>query len=145
MKLVDLLNENTIQIKDNADDWIDAINIGVGPLLKGGYITEEYVQSMISAVNEYGPYMVLADDFALMHARPGISVNKIGLSMLILKKPVNLKGKSVRVFLFLAALDNKSHIEYLMKITKILSDNQKFNIIKKGNKNEIINVIKGGD
>ena len=37
---------------------------------------------MIESVHEFGPYIVIAPEIAIAHARPDHNVNEVGLSLL---------------------------------------------------------------
>lgn len=63
-------------------------------------ITHTYLENMIRSVEENGPYMVLADYFALMHAKPGLGVNEQSMSLLVVKDAVDMKGKPIHIFGF---------------------------------------------
>ena len=114
-----LIDENHIVVDKIEKDWIEAVKIAGKPLVDDGYIEEEYIEDMIKNVEKNGPYMVLTDYFALLHARPGKHVNKIGMSLYVSDKLIDFKGKDVKIFLVLASTDNDSHIEYLKRIVAI--------------------------
>ncbi|EQC79937.1 PTS system, mannitol-specific IIA component [Enterococcus sp. HSIEG1] len=107
------------------------------PLLNEKAIDQQYVANMIHSVEENGPYMVLADYFALMHARPGEGVFHQGMSLLVTKNEIDLAGKSVRIFLVLAAKDNQSHLESLQEIMEVFMDQEKYQLILNGDKEQI--------
>ena len=88
--------------------------------------------------------MVLADYFALMHARPGEGVNQQSMSLLVVKEPVDMLDKPVKIFLVLAAKDNQSHLESLQRIMTIFMDTQKYQMILEGNKAEITELFNEG-
>ena len=100
---------------------------------------------MINAVEEYGPYMVLTDNFALMHARPEDGVNETSMALLVSENKLDMKGKPVKLFLILAAADDNSHIEALSEITELLSEPFNFELFMRGDKKEILELIKGGE
>ena len=137
-----IFNDQNIQIREQVSSWQEALKIASKPLLDSHKITNTYVKNMAKSVKENGPYMVLTDYFALMHARPGEGVNQIGMSLLVLKHPVDLEGKPVKIFLVMAALDNTSHLNALKRIMNILMNNKSFNTILNGNKKEIIDLFK---
>lgn len=139
-----LIDENHIVVDKIAKDWIEAVKIAGKPLVDDGYIEEEYIEDMIKNVEKNGPYMVLTDYFALLHARPGKHVNKIGMSLYVSDKLIDFKGKDVKIFLVLASTDNDSHIEYLKRIVEIFSNSDSFKIILNGNKEEILEELKKG-
>ena len=140
-----IFNDQNIQIREQVSSWQEALKIASKPLLDSHKITNTYVKNMAKSVKENGPYMVLTDYFALMHARPGEGVNQIGMSLLVLKHPVDLEGKPVKIFLVMAALDNTSHLTALKRIMNILLNNKSFNTILNGNKKEIIDLFKEGE
>lgn len=141
-----ILPKDQIQVAETIENWQQAVKLASEPLLKQGFITQEYIQSMINSVKEHGPYMVIADYFALMHARPGEGVIQQSMSLLVVKEPVDMMNKPVKIFLILAAKDNQSHLESLQKIMTIFMDTQKYQVILSGNKAEITNLfIEGGN
>ncbi|HCM87138.1 MULTISPECIES: PTS sugar transporter subunit IIA [Enterococcus] len=141
-----ILPKDQIQVAETIENWQQAVKLASEPLLKQGFITQEYIQSMINSVKEHGPYMVIADYFALMHTRPGEGVIQQSMSLLVVKEPVDMMNKPVKIFLILAAKDNQSHLESLQKIMTIFMDTQKYQVILSGNKAEITNLfIEGGN
>lgn len=96
---------------------------------------------MIDSVYQNGPYMVLADYFALMHAKPGIGVCKQSMSLLVTKNEVDLAGKPIKIFLVLAATDSASHLESLQEIMEVFMDEEKYQLILKGNLTDVIQVF----
>lgn len=139
------INDKTIQTNVDVNTWEEAVIHGSEPLLANEDIEKKYVDAMIDAVHEYGPYMVLADNFALMHSRPENGVLNTSMSLITTKNTLDMEGKPVKVFLILAAKDNESHIKALSQITEILSNESNFLKIMDGNKEEILNLIKGGE
>lgn len=136
-----MFSENNIQVIAQAPNWLAAVQQASQPLLETKVITEQYVTNMIASVKQNGPYMVLADYFALMHARPGVGVNKMGMSLLISKEPVDLVGKPVKIFLIMAAMDNTSHLKSLQKIMSVFMDDQAYQTILSGDKEQIIKLF----
>ncbi|MCF1684651.1 MAG: PTS sugar transporter subunit IIA [Tetragenococcus koreensis] len=137
-----LLPENHIKVVDSIDNWKEAVSLASKPLQKEELITPTYVKNMIESVKNNGPYMVLADYFALMHAQAGQGVEKQSMSLLVTKKPIDLEGKPVKIFLILAAEDSQSHLKSLQEIMEVFMDEQKYQIILSGDKAEIVNLFK---
>lgn len=137
-----LLPENHIQVAKSAKDWVDAVTIASQPLLNETLITRTYLKNMIESVKKNGPYMVLTDYFALMHAKPGEGVNQQSMSLLVTEEPIDLEGKPVKIFLILAAKDNESHLSSLQDIMNIFMDDNQYKTILHGKKEELINLFK---
>ena len=129
MKVKDSLPEKHIQTDETVTDWRSAVKLASQPLLDEALITSAYIEAMIQSVEENGPYMVLADYFALMHARPGEGVLEQSMSLLVTKQPIDLEGKPVRIF--------ESHLESLKEIMAIFMDEEKYNVILNGDREQI--------
>ncbi|MCA0985152.1 BglG family transcription antiterminator [Halobacillus yeomjeoni] len=143
--LTDLLTEQTIQLKDREENWEKAIQTAAKPLLDNQSIGEEYVQAMIENVHELGPYIVIAPDIALPHARPEAGVNKLGMSLLQLKEPVHFSEQAkhkAHLVIVLAAIDNETHLKALAQLSEVLSEEQAIEQLKEAkDEKEILSVI----
>lgn len=85
---LDILSTTRIIVKEQVNDWTEAITIASQPLLQEQIIEQGYVQAMIDSVNELGPYIVIAPEIAIAHARPNNDVHQVGLSLLKLNQHV---------------------------------------------------------
>ncbi|SDK24875.1 PTS sugar transporter subunit IIA [Alkalibacterium thalassium] len=139
------LSEDTMQHKTSVDNWEEAITVAARPLLNKGVIDDSYVEAMIDSVEKNGPYIVLKDYFALPHAQAGTGVNEVGMSLLTLEEPVDLKGNEVKVFLVLAAVDASAHLGALSEVSELLMDDEKFEIVLQGDLEKIRQLIEEGN
>ena len=64
----DFVRPENVRVGVDCDDWREAIRIAARPLLARGLVDGHYVDRMISAVEDYGPYMVLTPRTAYVHA-----------------------------------------------------------------------------
>jgi mannitol/fructose-specific phosphotransferase system IIA component (Ntr-type) len=139
--LGELLTEERIQIAKDTVDWKEAIKLASKPLLDDGSITEEYVQAMIDAVEQFGPYMVLADRFALPHAQGSKGVKELSMSLLVVEEEVDMLGEPVNMFMVLASPDSSSHIDALASLSDLLTVPQNLTAIKTGSKETILTLV----
>jgi PTS system ascorbate-specific IIA component len=111
-----------------AEDWQQAVKAAGQILVDHGSITTQYVDNMIQAVYELGPYMDLMPHFALAHAAPCDAVLKDDMSLIILDEPVNFDSPNdpVKVILCLACVDKESHMNALTKVAGALMDETVF-------------------
>lgn len=125
--IADMLKIENICIVEEVDDWKAGIHLSLEPLLKGGFITENYEKAILESTKEYGPYYVLAEDFALIHGRPEDGVLEKQLAITLLRKPVIFEGSSfpVRVLIALAASDSNSHLDTMQVLSTIFMDESK--------------------
>ncbi len=113
-----------VKTKVEAGNWQEAIRIAGGLLEASGSITPKYTESMIAAVEEMGPYMVILPHFALAHAAPSPEVLADDFALITLAEPVlfGVPNDPVYVILALCAKDGKSHMDALAQIAKALME-----------------------
>ncbi|MFY0937624.1 BglG family transcription antiterminator [Clostridioides difficile] len=139
--LKELINAERVNIIKNVRDWKEAIKIASKPLLEDNSIEELYIENMIKSVEKYGPYIVLADRFALPHASSKEGVNKLAMSLLIVEDEVDLLGKPVNIFMVLAAVDNTTHIRALASLSEMMYEEENVKLIINGDKSSILELI----
>lgn len=125
MNLAKYLPEGSIITQAQPDDWRDSIRLAGDALVAQGVATEQYTEEMISAVEQLGPYIVIAPGFALAHARPSESVLKTGISWVSLANPIEFGSKDndpVRLIVGLAARDHEAHIDIMSALAGILDN-----------------------
>ena len=120
-----LLTPDHIVLDVKASDWKDAVAKSAGPLLELGYIEPRYVDAMIDNVVRNGPYIVLAPHFAIPHEAPEKGVNRMGMSLVRLARPVRFgaEGKDpVEFVCTLAPTDHKTHLKAFFNLLSMLSE-----------------------
>ncbi|GAB6086583.1 PTS sugar transporter subunit IIA [Alkaliphilus crotonatoxidans] len=128
----EFISPETIAVKVKVDCWKEAIRKAGELLLQADAIEEGYIDAMIQRVTELGPYIVIAPQVAMPHARPEDGTKRTALAMITLADGVNFgheKNDPVRLVIALAAVDNQSHINALAKLMDLLGDNEKLNHI----------------
>lgn len=127
-ELLAAFGEDSILIRENVGDRELAIKIAGELLVNSGKVEPSYVQSMLDAVAKFGPYIVIAPGIALAHGKPGDDVIDTGLSLLVLKTPINFEHQQndpVSLVFGLAAKDHESHISIMASLAEVLSDQAK--------------------
>lgn len=122
-----LIKKQRVTFAKNVNDWKEAITRAAQPLVKEGTVEKEYITAMIDSVKEYGPYIVIAPDIAIPHAKKESAVNETSISFLKLEEPVNFGNQpehQARLIFILASTDNKSHLSLLENMVKKLSDQE---------------------
>ena len=124
--------ENSIRVGAIALDREHAIEMAGELLVASGRSTPEYTESMIDAVVENGPYIVIAPGIALAHGRPSEAVLEIGLSLVTLAQPVvfgNEANDPVSLVIGLCATDHSSHIDIMAELATFLGDSVSVNTV----------------
>ena len=109
----EVIEARNIKLNVDASDWRDSMVKSGQLLVDSDYITKDYIDLTIKCVEENGPYIVIIPGLALSHSRPDVSVNKTGLSLITLSKPVcfDCDNDPVDIVLTLAATDDTSHLQ----------------------------------
>ncbi|MCE0494503.1 PTS sugar transporter subunit IIA [Vibrio salinus] len=125
MGLKQLLIENqSIKLHQKAGDWKEAIKIGTDMLVSSGAIKPEYYDAIVSSIEKLGPYIIIAPNLAMPHARPEQGVIKTAFALVTLDTPVIFDGEDdpVDVLITLAGSTSDQHMEGLMEVTQVLDD-----------------------
>lgn len=119
-----LIDNHSIKLQASADNWVDAIKIGTDMLIESGAILPDYHDAIIDSVTALGPYICIAPQLALPHARPENGVLKTAFALVTLAQPVYFDGEDepVDVLITLAGSSSDEHMEGLMQVTQVLDD-----------------------
>ncbi|UEX90261.1 PTS sugar transporter subunit IIA [Staphylococcus ratti] len=145
---IEWLTKDKIIVKDYVDTWEEAIQIAAQPLVSQKYIETTYIDAMIQSVQNLGPYIVIAPQVAIAHARPSDNVHQVGLSLLKLKQPINFAKEShyASLIFVLSAVDSTSHLNVLQNLAQVLGESHNIEaLVHATNVDEIIQIIKGVD
>ncbi len=88
VSLESLICPECIQLDAAVSSWEEAIIAAGEPLLWKGCISVNYLNTMVSLVHRYGPYIVLAKGIALAHASPEDGMLVPGISVMRFREPV---------------------------------------------------------
>ncbi|WP_181575158.1 PTS sugar transporter subunit IIA [Actinomyces sp. Z5] len=118
------LPDTSFRLDVDAIDWRDALRLAGEGLTASGAATPEYTEEMIAAVEEHGPYIVIAPGLALAHSRPSPAVLHTGMSWVRLTHPVDFGSPNdpVRHIIGLAAKDEREHLDVMAALARALSD-----------------------
>ncbi|MGR5091816.1 PTS sugar transporter subunit IIA [Vibrio maritimus] len=119
-----LIENNSILLHASAADWREAITLGTDMLIASGAIKPSYHTAIISSVEKLGPYICIAPNLALPHARPEDGVVRTAFALVTLDSPVYFEGEDepVDVLITLAGSSSDEHMEGLMEVTQVLDD-----------------------
>ncbi len=141
-----LLKDNRIIFEKKFDSWEDAITGGAQPLLLQSLIEESYIKAMIDSVNEFGPYIVIAPNIAMPHSQIGSTgVNETSVSLMIVEEAVQFvdddRSKDAKIFITLAAENNDKHMENMMQVAELFSNEELVNELIEARSKDDIQVI----
>ncbi len=119
-----LIENNSIKLHQTAADWRSAIKLGTDMLVESGAIKPCYYDAIVSSVEQLGPYIIIAPNLALPHARPEQGVIRTAFALVTLDTPVYFEGEDepVDVMIVLAGSTSDQHMEGLVEVTEVLDD-----------------------
>ena len=126
------LGQGSIRLKETCLNWKESFQVAGSALVESKRTTEDYIQEMIQAFEELGPYMVIAPGIALAHGRPSESVLETGLSLVTLSNPIEFGHSSndpVSLVIGLAAVDHDSHIDLMSALAELLMSEETVNLL----------------
>ncbi len=121
-----LIENNSIALQASATTWEQAIKIGTDMLIASGAIQPSYHDAIIQSVKTLGPYIVIAPQLALPHARPENGVNRTAFALVTLQQPIVFddEDEPVDVLITLAGSSSDEHMEGLLEVTQIIDDEE---------------------
>jgi PTS system ascorbate-specific IIA component len=130
--LADAFGEGSILIKESVVNRSAAIELAGELLFESGRVNKDYITSMLEAVEEYGPYIVIAPGIALAHGKPSESVIETGMSLLKVARPIEFQHSQndpVQLVFGLAASNHDSHIALMAELAQFLSTQANVNAL----------------
>jgi PTS system ascorbate-specific IIA component len=126
--------------------WEEAIEFSAKPLLEKGYVKRSYVDAMVDTVKNYGPYIVIAPNIAMPHARPEAGSNKVGYTVTLFENSISFgetPDLNARLFVALSCADSDTHLKMMQALVGVLGDDEKFSsILNAKTKEEILYLFK---
>ena len=121
--LLSILDLSRVAVYPQADSWRASVRLAGEPLLASGSIQGEYLDTIISQIAYYGPYMFLTDDVILAHAKPENGVNRLDVAVTAFQTPVAFtRQRRAKLVIVLAAEDQEKHLKILQDILLLVRD-----------------------
>jgi PTS system ascorbate-specific IIA component len=105
--------------------------MSVGLLELDSKVSSGYLQEVLTAAKNLGPYFVIAPHIAIAHAAPSSNVLETGFALLKLETPVasGSINDPVRLLFAFCAKDADSHLELLSEFAQVMSSPGKVNTL----------------
>lgn len=121
--LTDAFPREAVRIDVACDGWREAVRASGDLLVDIGAVEQRYVDAIVGAVEELGPYIVLAPGIAIAHARPEDGATAVGFSLVRLDEPVEFGSKSndpVDLVFAFASPDHEQHVSALSALADFI-------------------------
>lgn len=122
--LLELMNERRIKSTVRVGDWKEAVRMSGNILLKEGCISSNYIEQSIKIIEEVGPYVVIAPNICLIHAKPENGAYETAISLLIVERGVSFNHRydPVKLVFTLSAVDETTHVSALADLLKLINE-----------------------
>lgn len=123
--LKEILPADNIRIGVNETSWKGAVEFGGNVLYENGYVGKGFVNSLIEAIENVGPYMVFWKGIALPHCNNFQDVRRVGVSFVKLRNPVafgNPANDPVDMLFVFATPNRVCHLNALRQLCEMLND-----------------------
>lgn len=134
LSLTDMVNYHLIQTNISANTAKEAVYLSTWPLLKHGYITQSYVNAVIETFEKSAHHTVIMKSVALPHAAPEKGVLKPGISITVLKEPIDFsltEYDPIKYIFCLSAIDYNSHVSAMAELVTFLEKKEFYEILDK--------------
>jgi mannitol/fructose-specific phosphotransferase system IIA component (Ntr-type) len=121
------LTKELVKFEQGFASWEDALVASAKGLLEGEYIQQSYVDAIVQSVKDYGPYIVIAPNIAMPHARPEAGAKKVGFSIMICEEPVSFgetEDLNARLFITLSCVDSDTHLKMMQALVEVLGNQE---------------------
>lgn len=123
-----LLPVRRIQFLSNKGSlsWQTVLKFGCDLLQQDGIVDQFYFKKIDQLINRYGPYMLIANNIFLAHAAPSNSNKKVGLSLILLNRPLKIRVRTesamITCMFVLSPGKEKEHQKALEQLVDIVRD-----------------------
>lgn len=123
--LLYFLEQNEITIVRDTCTWQEAVWKAGGKLIEKGSVEKKYLDTIISQIQYYGPYMFVAQGVLLAHAKPEDGVKRLDVSLMAFQVPVIFSDHhKASLIITLAAEDQESHLKILRDIIDVFAEEE---------------------
>jgi PTS system ascorbate-specific IIA component len=123
VSLWDALPRSAVRAGVRCDDWQEAVRAAGRLLVESRAATDRYVDAIVTAVEQLGPYIVLAPGIAIAHARPEDGAMAVGFSLVQLAEPIAFGSHAndpVDLVFAFATPDRNEHISALSALAQFI-------------------------
>lgn len=144
--LSEVFPKEAVRIDVSCDGWRDAVEASGDLLVDIGAAEARYIDAIVGAVEDMGPYIVLAPGIAIAHARPEDGAKEVGFSLVRLDEPVEFgaeKNDPVDLVFAFCSPDQDQHVSALSALADFIESGENLDGIRNaGSVDDLYDVIK---
>ncbi|WP_165212079.1 BglG family transcription antiterminator [Streptococcus tangpeifui] len=133
--LNDVLKQEFVLVLENVSNLHEAVERVAQPLAEKNIIEVSYINQVLENLDRNLQNFLIAPGVLLPHAYPN-GVNAIGVGLATLPKPLETALGQISLIIFLAAVDNESHLQVMKDLLKLLSNRPLVDELKRSTSQE---------
>lgn len=128
--LSSILTKETIQIFEEEKEWEESLTEAGQLLIDKGKVGKDYVRLLLDEYYDMPDYIMVKQRILLPHLDPNRISQKLGVSILVLKKGLKYQERRIYVIALLTTPDKTSHLNILFDINRMAKDESFINKLK---------------
>lgn len=146
INLLDILTVDNIEFCDEKIDVIESIKRSGQILVKNKCIDTSYIEKIINAFNEYGPYFVISKGTTLLHAKSSNEKTKTAMSLLVCRKGVEYGVDLLDPIKLIFCFSYSETGDYLISLNQLVEIGKNQTVVdliaNADSKRQVIDIIK---
>ncbi|MTI95820.1 MAG: BglG family transcription antiterminator [Firmicutes bacterium] len=125
--LLKFLKPDTVEIVQGHTDWKQLVHATGNLLISVGAADRGYSQRMLEQIIMQGPYMVMTQGIALLHAPAGPDIRHAGFALVVCPHGVNFdhpKFDPVKLVFAFCSPDKDTHLVALKQLMQVIADKE---------------------
>jgi mannitol/fructose-specific phosphotransferase system IIA component (Ntr-type) len=131
--LRDAVDRRSVAVNAEAESWQAAVELSGELLVAAEVVEERYGPAMVRTVEELGPYVAVAPGVAIPHARPEDGALEMGVSLVVLREPVEFGSEEndpVDLLFGFASPDKDSHVDTIRDLVSFIQDTENLEALR---------------
>lgn len=121
VNLIDCLNPHVIAVR-NGGSWSEVLEQAVDMLMTQGIVDKVYRNAVMREYHDKPSYVMLKQNIVLPHLDPDLFMQKLGVSLVVIRKGIEYATRRIHVVALLATPDKVSHLNVLYDINRLAQD-----------------------
>lgn len=127
--LREFVEKRHVKFVQKAENWRDAVRMSCQVLEADGTVEENYKEDIITCIEKYGPYIVIAPNIAMPHSQEGAKgVHKTEIAFMKVHEPVHFEEGNpemdAQLFFTLASCNPDQHLDNMSRLSDMLSNEE---------------------
>ncbi|MFR3686589.1 MAG: PTS sugar transporter subunit IIA [Enterococcus sp.] len=122
LNLIDVITEESILILEEELEWLDILRRSTQNLIDREIVEPSYLTHLEQQFPEVTPSILLGNQIVIPHTVPENGTRSLGMCFAKVKQGFTSNDQTYRYVVVISAVDKKLHIQPMMQLLKIASD-----------------------